>query len=105
MILAMSECNFAVIPASSILFECIASGLLCLICYYVENQRYFHDYVVNNYAIPTLNKNNAIDFNLIKSLLENKHVIMKQDTNYLRESIGQSSNNLKNKFNELIITN
>jgi UDP-2,4-diacetamido-2,4,6-trideoxy-beta-L-altropyranose hydrolase len=103
MILAMNECDLAIVPASGTLFECLAIGLSCITCYYVDNQKPLHDYVVNYYKIPTLNDDKiGINFEKLKYLFLNKNEIQKQNTKIIRDSIKQSSNNLKNIFNQLI---
>lgn len=39
----MQRCDIAIIPSSSILIEAIACGMRILTCYYVDNQKDFHD--------------------------------------------------------------
>jgi UDP-2,4-diacetamido-2,4,6-trideoxy-beta-L-altropyranose hydrolase len=51
----MLRSDLTVTPSSSILFESIAAGCRPIICYYAENQKHFHDYLVKEYSFHSFN--------------------------------------------------
>ncbi len=49
----MQESDVAIVPSSSILLESIACGLKVITCYYVDNQKDFHNEIVKSGIITT----------------------------------------------------
>ena len=48
----LDKCTFAIVPSSTILFECMARGLNCLTGYYTENQLFIYNgFVQEKYCI------------------------------------------------------
>lgn len=54
MVELMKMSGIAIVPASGILLEIIAVGVSPLICYVVDNQKEFHDYLIKNCNFITL---------------------------------------------------
>lgn len=52
LIQVLDFCTYAIVPSSTILFECLARGLKCLTGYYTENQLFIYNgFVQENYCI------------------------------------------------------
>ena len=48
----LDKCTYAIVPSSTILFECLARGLKCLTGYYTENQLFIYNgFVQEKYCI------------------------------------------------------
>lgn len=101
----MKISGFAIIPASGILFEVIAVGIKPLICYFVDNQKEFHDYLVGNYNIPTMG---YLDGGFekfspsISFLLETGDEKKNKSLIGLRSKISKSKENCLKKFKEIL---
>ena len=52
LILVLDKCNYAIVPSSTILYECLARGLKCITGYYTENQLFIYNgFVQEKYCI------------------------------------------------------
>lgn len=94
------ESDFAVISASSVFLEVIACGTTPIICYYSDNQKLFHDYMVNTWGICSFSENGNFDFDKIIKILQNK-ACLNVNLSILKNKISKSKNNLINLFMNL----
>ncbi|HOU98297.1 MAG TPA: UDP-2,4-diacetamido-2,4,6-trideoxy-beta-L-altropyranose hydrolase [Bacteroidales bacterium] len=91
------ESKIAIVSASTILLEAIACGTIPIICYYADNQKCFHDYVVKEFYIQSFSEKGEIKFNVLQQILKNK-LYKKTNIIPLREKISDSDKNLLNLF-------
>jgi UDP-2,4-diacetamido-2,4,6-trideoxy-beta-L-altropyranose hydrolase len=91
----MQQCELAIVPASSIAYECLAVGLCLVVGYYVENQYNFHKYFTEM-SIKTVGDYNQGGVEAVANFLKDFHT--KPITNY---TVRLSDDMLKMTFNEL----
>jgi UDP-2,4-diacetamido-2,4,6-trideoxy-beta-L-altropyranose hydrolase len=90
----MLNTNLSIVPASSVLFESIACGMLCIVCTYVDNQELLHNYVVKKLNVPSFSDELIPNFEKLKSIIENENLIFNQSTQSIKTDICFASENL-----------
>jgi UDP-2,4-diacetamido-2,4,6-trideoxy-beta-L-altropyranose hydrolase len=95
LITVMRKSNFAIAPASTILFELLAVKMPILSGYYMNNQSLFYNYLLSNNIIHELGNFNKIDFKRMKDSI-NKI----QNSNYSQVKIIDGKQ--KQRINKLI---
>lgn len=76
----MKKCSVAIVPSSGILIEATAAGCDIITCWYVQNQKRFHDALVSQGIINSFGDNSQ-EFqkqsleNLIRTLKEGKGIV------------------------------
>lgn len=100
----MVETDLAIVPSSGILYEAICCGCALLTCFYVNNQRQFHDFFVKELGVNSFGDNRKIfqEANFycqLKYLLSN----YKFDNRIIntREKISSSKENIQHSFHML----
>jgi len=94
------ESKIAIVSASTILLEVISCGTIPIICYYVNNQKLFHDFMVSNYNLCSFSEKGIFDFNKLEQIILN-NLYEKIDITPLQQIISKSENNLISLFNHL----
>jgi UDP-2,4-diacetamido-2,4,6-trideoxy-beta-L-altropyranose hydrolase len=86
----MEECEYAIVPASGVLFEVMASGLKTISGYTAADQYENYKYLLKNNNIFGLGNFNDVSENEIRNfvaeILNNKHTIKPIDTSVFRET-------------------
>jgi UDP-2,4-diacetamido-2,4,6-trideoxy-beta-L-altropyranose hydrolase len=96
----MMQAELAIVPASGILLEAISAGNTPLICYYAENQRHLHDYLVETYKVASFNsKPDALSAG-VRMVLERKE---EPSLELLRKSISTAPANIIKVINSLLV--
>ena len=93
----LSKSDFAVVPCSSILFECMSAKLPVITGYYTENQKHISDYFIDKNIGCVVG-----DFNM--NLFNEKDVLdlSQNNVDVIEDQIdGDSGNRLKNEFKNL----
>lgn len=98
----MKTTDLSIVPASTVLFESIACGMLTIVCYYVDNQKLLHNYVVENLNVPSFSDGLNPNFEKLETILENKNIILNQNTKIIRSEISFATNNLFNIINNIL---
>lgn len=100
MVAIMQNTDLAIVPASGILFEALAVGCRVIFGYYVENQKYFSDYLkhisIDEICIDDMN----LGLTKLKKAIRTKS--NKDYFSHIRYCIGQSKNNNLYAFKQLI---
>ena len=89
MVEVLKKCNTAIVPASSILIECIACGVSFVTGFYVDNQKEFINFLIQNKLIET-----AVDFKNI-SVEELRKIIFEHKPHNQIEKLNQYRNQIK----------
>jgi len=102
MLETMLEAELAIVPASGILFEVICCGCIPLICYYAENQRIFHDYLVAFHSLHSFG-DNRISFqeDLLRQILFSIKLPILTNTDLIMKSISGSKEKILNLINNI----
>jgi UDP-2,4-diacetamido-2,4,6-trideoxy-beta-L-altropyranose hydrolase len=100
----MLNTDLSIIPASSLLLESISCGMMCIICAYVNNQKLLHDYMIDKLNVPSFSDGLTPNFEKLKSIIENKKLIMNQNTKSVKTDISSARKNLLKIISNTIIS-
>ncbi|MES2140613.1 MAG: UDP-2,4-diacetamido-2,4,6-trideoxy-beta-L-altropyranose hydrolase [Bacteroidota bacterium] len=99
----MKISDWAIVPASGILFEVIAVGVKPLICYFADNQKEFHDYLVENCNFLSLGYLSKGDVSISNfSLLATEDERRNESFNSLRSEISMAKENCVRSFKNIL---
>lgn len=103
MLATMMEVDLAIVPASSIAFEAVCAGCKLLICKYAENQKIFHQFLVDDLNTPSFGDNsNTFQETLFVEQLQKIVGNPQNDKHhFLKENIANSDLNILNLFLKL----
>lgn len=93
------EADLAIIPSSGVCLEAICCGCIPLICYYVKNQNYFHDYLTNNYSFKSFGNNTDIfQKKMLQQQLLSLNNYGRSNALLLKDVISQSTTRIREIF-------
>ena len=103
MLATMLEVDLAIVPASSIAFEAVCAGCKLLICKYAENQKIFHQFLVDDLNTASFGDNsNTFQEHLFVEQLQKIIANPQNDKHhFLKENIAKSDSNILNLFLKL----
>lgn len=97
------ESDISIVPSSTVFLEAVSCGSIPITCWYVENQKSFHNYVVNNYSVNSFGDiSTTFNSKLLMEKLENVFNHECGNSDNIRTKMKDVSANIINVFENLV---